>query len=49
MEERVMWLIGVIVAVVALFGGLYLLSSRIAPDRRDTQNDDWIKKGRRLH
>lgn len=44
-----MWLVGVIVAVVALFGGLFFLSSRIERDGRDTQNDEWIKKGRRLH
>ena len=49
MEERVIWLVGVIAAVIALFGGLVYLSSRIEPDQRDTRNDDWIKKGRRLH
>jgi len=48
-DERVIWLLAVITAVIALFGGLFFLSSRIEADERDTRNDEWIKKGRRLH
>jgi len=43
---RMNWfLVGAAVVVVGLFAGLYWLQTRVEPEGRGTDNDDWMRGG----
>jgi hypothetical protein len=39
------WLAAAVALIVALFAFLFRLGRRIEPDDRDTDNDEWLRKG----
>ncbi len=45
MDQRLIGLGLIIVLVAALFGSFLWLQRRIEPNDRDTDNDEWLKKG----
>ena len=45
MDERLIGLGALIVLVAALFGLFLWLQDKIKPNDRDTDSDDWLKKG----
>jgi len=39
------WATVALLAVASLFGLIFWLSQRIPPEQRDTDNDEWLRRG----